>query len=373
VTRTGVVAAAATATVVLAAISGWVFAAGSHGTLPAGDFTPLVRPALVLEGPDAAARRLELLRRAAVYANVPGVRTPQTDYVECLFLKAEPSGTSAKFDCVLDGGEVVKVKYSRNPEIHAEAAATRLVSALGLAADHVALVARLRCYGCPRYPFLATQLLWLASADTVLGPHGLGGGYTDFDWVAVERKLDAPAIELPDVKGFAWFELQEGAAPRADVDALRLLAVFLAHWDNKSENQRLVCLDDEVRGRSTCERPLLMMQDLGATFGPTKVNLARWADLPVWTNPRTCEVSMGHLPWNGGTFPPTRISEEGRLLLARKLAALDDADVRRLFRDARFPEFYAGTDNAEDLRAWTAAFGHRVHQIVTAGPCLPSA
>ena len=36
----------------------------------------------------------------------------------------------------------------------------------------------------------------------------------------------------------------KGGAPRAHVDALRLLAVFLAHWDNKAENQRLVCLSE---------------------------------------------------------------------------------------------------------------------------------
>ena len=29
-------------------------------------------------------------------------------------------------------------------------------------------------------------------------------------------------------------------APRAEVDAFRILAAFLAHWDNKSQNQRLV-------------------------------------------------------------------------------------------------------------------------------------
>ena len=36
---------------------------------------------------------------------------------------------------------------------------------------------------------------------------------------------------------------------RADLDALRLLARVLAHWDNKSENQRLVCLDGPPRPR----------------------------------------------------------------------------------------------------------------------------
>ena len=60
---------------------------------------------------------------------------------------------------MLDGGEVVKVKYNRNPEIQAEVAATRLVSRLGFGADRVEIVPRLRCYGCPRFPFLTMRLL----------------------------------------------------------------------------------------------------------------------------------------------------------------------------------------------------------------------
>ena len=74
------------------------------------------------------------------------------------------------------------------------------------------------------------------------------GSYEVFQWVALERRFPARAIEITDgTEGWAFFELDkvnsaEGAAPRAHVDALRLLAVFLAHWDNKSENQRLVCL-----------------------------------------------------------------------------------------------------------------------------------
>ena len=67
-----------------------------------------------------------------------------------------------------------------------------------------------------------------------------------------------------------------GGSPRAEVDALRLLAVVLAHWDNKSANQRLICLPGGDRPDGGCTTPLAMMQDLGATFGPAKVDLHNW-------------------------------------------------------------------------------------------------
>ena len=70
---------------------------------------------------------------------------------------------------------------------------------------------------------------------------------TDFEWATVEREFEAPEITAGGSQGWAWWELDQidparGGASRARVDAFRLMAVFLAHWDNKAENQRLVCL-----------------------------------------------------------------------------------------------------------------------------------
>jgi hypothetical protein len=167
-----------------------------------------------------------------------------------------------------------------------------------------------------------------------------------------------------------------------------LTAVFLAHWDNKAENQRLVCLDDmlptahvgrqddgEGEGNSDgedavaapgdCERPLAMIQDLGATFGPSKVNLARWNDLPIWRDRDACGVSMRTLPFGGATFGDATISEAGRALLAARLAAIGDTEVERIFAEARFPQFQAGTADERDLKAWTVAFRRRADQIVS--------
>jgi hypothetical protein len=78
---------------------------------------------------------------------------------------------------------------------------------------------------------------------------------------------------------------------------------------------------------------------------------------------------MRRLPFGGGTFPDVTLSEEGRILLGRRLMALPDAEVRSLFETARFPDHHTATDNDRDLEAWTRAFRFRVEQILTAGPC----
>jgi hypothetical protein len=78
---------------------------------------------------------------------------------------------------------------------------------------------------------------------------------------------------------------------------------------------------------------------------------------------------MRALPYNGATFPEARISEAGRVQLARQLSMLSEDAVRSIFLDARFPAYHSGTDDEHDLEAWTAAFRHRVDQIATAGPC----
>ena len=353
-------------------------AAEYPGPAPGGNFEPHRIEPWMLTGSEGAALRLETLARAtfdlpddwrpADNADANAESPLRRPVPTCRFLATEPSGTTAKFDCVFEGGETVKVKYGRNSEIHGEAAATRLLRLLGYAADTVTIIPRLRCYGCPRYPFFVERLR--ARFDLLLQPLDASGGYTDFEWVAVEQKFTAQAIETPTRKGWHWWELDRSQAPRADLDAFRLTAMFLALWDNKGENQRLVCLDDPpplVTG--ACARPLAMIQDLGASFGPLKVNLARWRDLPVWHDRTACLVSMRALPFEGATFEDAIISEAGRLQFLKRVATITDTDIDRLFADARFPQFQVGTDEERDLKAWRSAFRSRVDQIAHAGPC----
>jgi len=372
--------AALAAAVLLAGVaSAWLLAAEHREPAPAGAFAPHERADWPLSPARADEIRHDALRRARVRLVTPAVPALDLDIVEpaiaCRFVARAATGTTPKFDCVLDGGEVVKVKYGRNPELPGEVAATRLISALGFASDRMSIARVVRCYGCPRSPFMAMRLLQVTGMARWPPVPGAADGYSEFSWAAVERKFDASAIELPDRAGWGWWELKyvdtgQGAA-RDDLDALRLLAVFLAHWDNKDENQRLACLDEPSAQDASCSRPLAMMQDVGATFGPLKVNLARWASMPVWADRETCTVSMKALPYGGGTFPDARISDTARRQLAAQLASISREDIRALFAAARFPQHYSATDDEKDLDAWEAAFTDRVRQIAEAGPCPP--
>src|SRR5688572_27791095 len=169
-----------------------------------------VEPATISD-PRADELRTEAFRRAAVRlspAVLPIVaenHVRDTDFLSCTFLSTPPTGTTPKFDCLLANGETIKVKYGRNPEIHSEVATTRLLTALGFAADQVTIVPRLRCHGCPRYPYFTMTMLQMVRAPDLLAPHGYAGTYSDFEWVSIERKFPAPSIETPTQKGWAWW------------------------------------------------------------------------------------------------------------------------------------------------------------------------
>jgi hypothetical protein len=277
------------------------------------------------------------------------------------------NGTTPKFECITASGETLKVKYG-NAEPHGEVAATAFLDALGFPADDVRFVERVRCYGCPTFPFLTMKVLSLVRAVDWYGRGVDYGSYLDVEWPSVERKYPGVAITTLSGRGWAFHELRKMRnAPRAHVDALRLAAVFLAHWDNKSENQRLSCIDaDEARlGREECGRPVAMLQDLGATFGPRKVNLGHWRRAPIWSDRTACELSMADMPHGGATFETVRVSEDGRRFFAERLQQLDGNDVRAIFDGARF-----SAHDGHSVDEWVDAFEARVREI-TEGPACP--
>jgi hypothetical protein len=357
---------------VLAAVGFYALPPGSHQDQTA-DSVPIVPSIAARLRDDALAHARTVVRDVSRDALITEPRDPKgvltRDEVSCTFVPHAPGGTSLKFDCALDDGEIIRVKYGHQPEIYAEVAATRLLAALGYAADHVYMVDRLRCLGCPVNPFVTMLLLDAIGAPEEVADRASDADQRDFEWVSVERKFDAAPIEDETRQGWAWWELKNVEAPRVDVDALRLIAVFLAHWDNKADNQRLVCIDQAFGEGQACRDSILMIQDVGATFGPTKVNLSQWRQLPIWADRATCTVSMRAMPYRGATFADARISEAARVRVGTQLASFSDADVRKWFSDARFPQFYESTDDSKDLDAWVEAYRDRVDQILTAGPC----
>lgn len=130
-----------------------------------------------------------------------------------------------------------------------------------------------------------------------------------------------------------------GGATRAQIDALKLLAVFIQHSDSKPDQQEIVCAEGGRRkradGSETCGQAWLVIKDLGATFGKatrlnnSKMILADWDSVGIWKDARQC---IGNLPRSlTGSLEDPTISEAGRRFLARRLMRLRDRQIRDLF------------------------------------------
>ena len=152
-------------------------------------------------------------------------------------------------------------------------------------------------------------------------------GYHDFEWVSVERRDRKKDLEFDKEEGWAFHELSDvdaskGGANGAEVDALRLMAMFLHHWDNKAPNQRLVCTSPQWHrppgGESAdyprCDRPLAMCRTSARRSVRGRSISRHGVERPMWADRSTCTVSMKTFPYGGGTFPDARISEAGRRL-----------------------------------------------------------
>jgi hypothetical protein len=111
------------------------------------------------------------------------------------------------------------------------------------------------------------------------------------------------------------------------------------------------------------------MQDLGATFGPTKLDIRNWRRTAVWNDARACRVSMEHLPFGGGTFPEQQISDEGRRFLLGLLRQLSARQLHELFVGSRVTAHDGVSLEGRSADAWVRAFQDKVQQIAAAGPC----
>ena len=376
-------AAIAAVTIVAAAV--WLIVSRGHGTP-----TPIEAPtrAEIKQAERRAERervvteeaRQQALARARIWARSPAppvtgpFRSDMIDELSCRFIVTKLGGTTPKFNCVLENGETIRVKYGNAAEIPSEAAATSLIRALGLPSDTITLVERLRCHGCPAEPFTTLKTVQAVHGGPLFTHAVDYGRHRDFDWVAIERKYDGQPIETATVQGWSFHELEQvdasqGGAPRAHVDALRLLAAFLAHWDNKSENQRLVCVSRSWPDGAPCPEPVLMLQDLGAAFGPRKVDLDGWTGTGIWGDRATCRLSMRGLPYDGASFADVRIGEPGRQMLLTRLRRISEAQAADLFAGARFDQKRGLFSDVRPVTDWARAFTMRVKMISDGPPC----
>lgn len=166
-----------------------------------------------------------------------------------------------------------------------------------------------------------------------------------------------------------------GGATRAERDALTLLAVLIQHSDSASGQQRVVCLDDVREEDGRCAVPLMMINDLGVTFGRANarnqqprasVNLAEWKQLPIWKDTPQC---VGNLVGSfQGTLKNPVISEEGRQFLADLLTQLSDEQLRDMFEGARVElrprDPRRGSSGFPGIDEWVNAFKQKRAEIV---------
>jgi len=293
--------------------------------------------------------------------------------VTCTYVNRKLKGKTPKFDCRIEPDDEVKVKYGgNNGEVYAEVVATRLLWALGFGADRQYSV-RIVCRGCPA-----------SFGGVVRSPQE-----SVFDPAMIERKMPGAAFEPND--GWSWDELNlvdenAGGATRPERDALKLLAVFMQHGDNKPEQQRLSCRDQPKEkgqektttrkgGQMPCEHPFMYLHDVGLTFGRANIlnqdviggmNLVEWSRTPVWKDTAAC---VGNLPKSlTGTLVDPPISEEGRQFLADLLVQLSDEQLRGMFEAARVQlrlrnqtDVLSGFATVDE---WVAAFKTKRDQIV---------
>jgi hypothetical protein len=341
--------------------------------------------------PHAAARRDAALAAARVWfppavppgavdfaLNTPGPGgfDPHTD-VECTFSLEPTSGATPKFICTLPDGDHVKVKYAEavpNGEVSSEIAATRLLAALGFPADRMNRVHSVKCRGCPPLPQQALQCLAKGEPAKVCLQGASADRVVTFQDALIERPLEGKKIEATKDQGWSWYEVDKidpgaGGSSRAEVDALRLMAILLAHWDNKGANQKLLCPPGKSRSDGSCSAPVAAIGDLGAVFGPTRVDLVSWAKRPMWVDAASCRVSMKGLPFDGATFKDQQISESGRQLAVKLLRQLTPQQLNTLFEASGVTAFPHIAAAAKEPQNWTNAFLDKVEQIGSAGPC----
>ena len=114
---------------------------------------------------------------------------------------------------------------------------------------------RVTCRLCPDDPFAASSSDWQRGS-----PSGDVVSTKEFDPAVIERESGS-SVEVPGYEGWAFPELDKltpsgGGATRAQIDALKLLAVFIQHSDSKPGQQEIVCQKGQQAERREGQRDL---------------------------------------------------------------------------------------------------------------------
>ena len=175
-------------------------------------------------------------------------------------------------------------------------------------------------------------------------------------------------------KRFAVGLKAAGGATRAQIDALKLIAVFIQQGDTKSAQQKLICRpEDYDPNTDVCRKPYMYVYDLGNTFGSDglrvhPLNFEKWKHKSVFKDQSTCTGNLRQNIGNGRdglTLP--KISEEGRLFLADLLSQFisDRSRVVAMFEVAHMEM----ADHRHSADEWADVFTLKALEIINHSSC----
>ena len=296
----------------------------------------------------------------------------------------KPGGKTPKFWCVDDLGNSFKVKYQQGQDfgyhgVHGEILATRLFWALGFPADAVYPV-KVKCRNCPERPWEYIKAFYSNKTNELKKPRVQE---LEIDNAIIEFKFPYDKIEITKSQGWSWSEFKTLSKENKELaiqkESLALLASFIQHADNKAEQQRLVCMDKDRKKNEPCEKPMLMIQDLGFSFGQGHVenektkgtaSLEGFKNAPIWSNQEQCITKVNY--YYTGEAIEIKVSEKARQFLVEKLEKLTDNDLIHLFVAARLDLRKDEKNNSlseEDIKQnaiildWVNAFKERVKKL----------
>jgi hypothetical protein len=266
----------------------------------------------------------------------------------------------------------------RDNEVFTQVAATRLLWALGFPADSQYSALAVNCVGCSTDPFKDN----LKENTAALTDRAVA-----FRVAAVERLFPGDALEVNDDDTWSWTDAAQLYAgswnrdQKVAFDAYRLALGMLAYHNPLDSQNRLVCAEWKAgaAGPRICSRVVMMVQDVGSTFGKpgsfgnSRGDFSDWETERVFANADRCELQY---PLKNAAT----VLEDARALLARRLETLDRERVRAIFYAARFDmmdlkqvnrlRHGGGSDSGQAaIDEWTNAFMQRAAEVRNARNC----
>ena len=289
--------------------------------------------------------------------------------------------------------EHFKIKYLRPPfpahdprfnEVFTSVASTRFMWVLGFPADHDYPAGAASCIGCTADPFgnkLTNNTASLKDAPTV------------FKIVNAEREIDWDEINPDDDETWSWTDAVKFYSDgewthqqKVEFDAYRLALGLIHYFNALPQQNRLDCAAwaPGSANPKICQKPVIYVHDLGSTFGKKRGALDIGGTNPrgifsAWES-QTVFANLGNCELRAPLLGDKQVLKEAQDLMIQRVARLDAATVKSIFRVARFN--MADQKQVQRLRAqsppnvdeaaldeWTNTFMKRIEEIRTAKNC----